>query len=182
MENVNRISIIGGSGTGKTSLATVLGKELKLPVTHIDGINYFSNWVERPKEERDEIICNLIKNEKWIIDGTYRGTLAQRLELADLIIYLDYSTWSQIKGIVKRRIKTGKKEKREIKGCKEQLTFSFFSFVLHWRKNKRAEIMEIVTEYKNKGKNIIIFKKRKDLNKWFKQQFSKNLKDEIKNI
>ena len=51
---MNKISIIGCSGTGKTTLANNLGKELKLPVYHLDGINYFSNWEKRDEEERDK--------------------------------------------------------------------------------------------------------------------------------
>ena len=41
---MERICIIGGSGTGKTTLANNLGKELDLPIYHIDGINYSENW------------------------------------------------------------------------------------------------------------------------------------------
>ena len=40
IKNMNRISIIGGSGTVKTTLASNLGEVLKLPVYHIDGINH----------------------------------------------------------------------------------------------------------------------------------------------
>ena len=56
LKNAKKISIVGGSGTGKTTLANNLGKELKIPVYHIDGINYYANWEQRDKSERDEII------------------------------------------------------------------------------------------------------------------------------
>ena len=56
IKNANKISIIGGSGTGKTTLANELGKELNLPVCHIDGIQHLKNWELRDKEERDQII------------------------------------------------------------------------------------------------------------------------------
>ena len=77
---MNRISIIGGSGTGKTTLANNLGKQLNLPVYHIDGINYLDNWQERDKGERDKIILKKINEDRWIIDGTYLSTLKQRIE------------------------------------------------------------------------------------------------------
>ena len=53
---INRICIIGGSGSGKTTLADNLGNKLGLPTYHIDGINYYKNWEQRDKAERDEII------------------------------------------------------------------------------------------------------------------------------
>ena len=53
---MKRICIIGGSGTGKTTLADNLGEQLKLPVYHIDGIHYLNNWEVRDKKERDKII------------------------------------------------------------------------------------------------------------------------------
>ena len=38
---MKRICIIGGSGTGKTTLSNNLSKELNLPVYYIDGIHHF---------------------------------------------------------------------------------------------------------------------------------------------
>ena len=110
-ENVNRISIIGGSGTGKTTLSNNLGKQLNIPVYHIDGIHHLPNWEIRDKNERDTIILDLIEKDKWIIDGTYRSTLKKRLEKSDLIIYLDYSSIAQVKGALGRFIKNHGKEK-----------------------------------------------------------------------
>ena len=84
---MERICIIGCSGTGKTTLADNLGKELNLPVYHIDGIHHLENWKIRDKKERDEIILNKVKKTKWIIDGTYKKTLEERIKNADLVIF-----------------------------------------------------------------------------------------------
>lgn len=75
LKSKKRISIIGGCGTGKTTLADNLGKELKIPVYHIDGIHHLENWEIRDKKERDKIILEKVSEPKWIIDGTYRSTL-----------------------------------------------------------------------------------------------------------
>ncbi len=170
---MNRICIIGGSGTGKTTLANNLGKQLNLPVYHIDGINYFENWEARDKGERDKIILEKADEEKWIIDGTYHATLKQRLEKADYVIYLDYSTIAQVKGILVRFIKSHGKEKKEIQGCKERMSWNFFWWVVNWRKNKRQQIIEILKEV-NSDK-IHIFKTRKQLNKWYKIKFKEEI-------
>ena len=162
----NRISIIGGSGSGKTTLANILSTELKLPAIHLDAINYSSNWVEIDKEERDKIISNKSAEDKWIIDGNYNKTLQERFEKADLIIWLDYSTIKQLKGVIKRYLKTYNKERPEIPGCKERLDFTFIKYVFTYNKKKRPVIVEYL---KNIPKEkVLVFKRQKDLNKRLK--------------
>ena len=163
----NRISIIGGSGTGKSTLCEILAKKLKLPAIHLDAINFNENWVEIDKKERDKIISAKAKEEKWIIDGNYNKTLKERFDNADLIIWLDYSTYMQLKGVLKRFLKTRNRERPEIPGCKERLDFNFIKYVITYNKKKRPEIIEILKEV-SKDK-VLIFKKQKDLNRWIKE-------------
>lgn len=166
--NWNRICIIGAPGTGKTTLSNELSKIYNIPATHIDGIHHLENWQRRDKNERDKIILNIAEQEKWIIDGTYHATLKTRLEKADLAIWLDYSTWTQLKGVIKRWIISRGKERPEIPGCKERLTFKFLKNVLKYNKEKRKIIVGNLDGIdKNK---LLIFKKQKDLNKWLKEQ------------
>lgn len=113
-KGISKISIIGGTGSGKTTLADNLGKQLELPVVHIDGINYFANWEERDKTERDKIIIEKANEDKWIIEGSYRSTLEYRIQRSDLIIFLRYSTFALLKGTLGRWIKNKGKEKAEI--------------------------------------------------------------------
>ncbi len=163
----NRISIVGGSGSGKSTLCNILSKELNLPAIHLDAINYEPNWVEIDKEERDKIISNKSEEDKWIIDGNYNKTLQERFEKADLIIWLDYSTIKQLKGVIKRYLKTYNKERPEIPGCKDRLDFTFIKYVLTYNKKKRPVIVEYL---KNMPKEkVLVFKRQKDLNKWLKE-------------
>lgn len=97
----NKISIVGGSGSGKSTLCNILSKELNLPAIHLDAINYNANWVEVDKNKRDQIITQKSLEEKWIIDGNYNKTLKDRFYKADLIIWLDYSTYMQLKEYLK---------------------------------------------------------------------------------
>lgn len=173
IKTAKKISIIGGTGTGKTTLSNNLGKVLNLPVYHIDGIHHLENWEIRDNDERDRIILEKVNEDKWIIDGTYRSTLQQRLECADLVIYLDYSSIAQVKGIMGRYIKEHGKEKPEIPGCEERMSLEFLEFAWNWRKNKRNEIMEKVN--KLDASKVLIFKNRRQLNKWFKNEFKRKI-------
>ena len=163
----NRISIIGGSGSGKSTLATILSKELKIPAIHLDAINYNTNWVEVDKNKRDTIIEAKAKEEKWIIDGNYNKTLRERLDNADLIIWLNYSSFAHLKGVLKRIIKNYNKEKSELPGCKERFNFTFLKYVLTYNRKKRPQVLQILENIPNE--KVLIFKNQRDLNNWLKK-------------
>ena len=173
MKDINRISIIGGPGTGKSTLAKNLGKKLNLPVYHLDQINFLENWKERDKQERDMIISQKANEQKWIIDGTYKKTIEERIKKADLIIFLDYSKFARLKGIFSRFLKNNRKERFEIPGCKEKLEKDFIPFTIKWEKTNKKYIYEILKKYKNK--RVIIFKNRRKLNKWYEEKFGEKI-------
>lgn len=174
IKEAKRIAIIGGCGTGKTTLSNNLSEITGLPAYHLDSTNYHANWVARDKDERDGMIREIIGKDKWITDGTYKTTINERLARADFVIYLDYSTFAQVRGVMKRIIKNNGKEKEEIPGCKEQFTWEFFFWTLKWRKDKRPAIIEALQKVDHH--KVLIFRKRSELNKWFEKQFGKKIK------
>lgn len=173
MKEIQKIAIIGGPGTGKSTLAKNLGKEMKLPVYHIDGIHHLKNWEIRPTQERDSIISEKVKEPKWVIDGTYKATLEERVINADLIIFLDYSTIAKLKGILSRYFKNKGQEKPEIPGCKEKMDWEFLKFTFNWNNTKGKTIKDVLA--RNTDKNVLIFKTRKELNSWYEIEFNKKI-------
>lgn len=173
MKNISKIAIIGGPGTGKSTLANNLGKELNLPIYHLDGIHHLANWVPRDKEERDKIILEKTQEPKWVIDGTYKATLEERVKKADLIIFLNYSTIARLKGILSRHFKERGKERPEIPGCKEKMDLEFIKMTATWNNTKGCTIKEVLEKYQDK--NILIFKTRRKLNRWYEKEFNKKI-------
>lgn len=176
---INRISVIGGSGSGKSTLTNVLSKELNIPAIHLDSINYNANWVETDKNERDSIISSKADEQRWIIDGNYNKTLKERLDRADLIIWLDYSSFAHLKGVIKRIVKNYNKEKPDIPGCKERFDFTFIKYVATYNRKKRPKVIEIIKDIPDE--KLLVFKKQKDLNKWLESfTHNENILDYIK--
>lgn len=173
MDVLKKVSIIGGPGTGKSTLANNIGKVLDVPIYHLDGICHFANWEPRDKKERDEIILSKINEPKWVIEGTYTSTLPNRIENSDLVIFLQFSTISRIKGVVSRYFKLRGKERPEIPGCKEKLEFKFVKFAYNWDKTTGKKVKEILN--KSNKNNILILKSRKATNDWFMKQFNKEI-------
>lgn len=177
---INRISIIGGSGSGKSTLANILSNALNIPTIHLDSINYKANWVQIDGNERDKIISSKANEDKWIIDGNYNKTLKERLNRADMIIWLDYSTFAHLKGVCKRIVKNYNKEKPDIPGCKERINYAFLKYVVTYNKKERPKVLDLLKDISDE--KILIFKRQKDLNKWLKNYYTngKNVLDYIK--
>lgn len=92
--------------------------------------------------------------------------MKDRLDKADLIIWLDYSTFAHLKGVFKRIITGYKKERPDIPGCKERINFKFIKYTILYNKKKRPKIVKML---QNTPENkLLIFRKQCDLNKWLK--------------
>ncbi len=98
-----RILIIGNGGAGKSTLAAALSTDTDLPVIHLDRLYWRAGWEQTPRSEWVETLRQLIAPDAWILDGNYRGTLAERLERADALVLLDPLTPVCLWRIVRRR-------------------------------------------------------------------------------
>jgi adenylate kinase family enzyme len=72
---MNKIHIIGISGSGKSHLANILSNKLNIPKFDLDDIYYETKYSKiRDKIKRKEIISQIIKeNNDWIIEGVYNS-------------------------------------------------------------------------------------------------------------
>ena len=155
MSKYKRVAIIGAPGSGKTTLAIELKDVYNLPVVFLDSFYLLPNWVMRNQEE-------------WIIDGTFIDTLEERVKVADLVIFLDFSTMVQLKGIFKRFFSNLGKDKIDMPGCRERLNPSFISYVATYNKKRRKYLVDILEKYdQNK---ILQFKTRQELLKWLENE------------
>lgn len=91
MVDIERIAIIGISGVGKSVCGRRLAALTGLPLYHMDQLFWRGNWALVPEAEYLEKHAELIKKERWIIEGYVDEAMAERLSRADMIIYLDYS-------------------------------------------------------------------------------------------
>lgn len=72
-KNYKKIYIIGATGSGKTTLARRLSKELGYPHFETDVIKWnHKTKTKRPKEERLARLNKILsENDTWVIDGAH---------------------------------------------------------------------------------------------------------------
>jgi adenylate kinase family enzyme len=144
---MQRVLIIGPCGAGKSTLAFDLGKRLGLPVFHMDKLNWKPGWVEGGKDEIRRQLKTIVATDRWLIDGNYGGTLGERLERADTVVYLDFPISLCVARLL-RRIWTyrGRTRPDMTEGCPERFDLGFLIYLLRWNSGPRPR-----TEAKLKG-------------------------------
>lgn len=138
---MQRILIIGCSGAGKSTLARALGEKTGLPVVHLDGLFWEPGWVESSRDVFDARLIAELEKPAWIIDGNYARTLPLRLEKCDTVIYLDFSRWLCIFGVLKRVLTTYGTVRPDMpEGCPERFDWEFLKWVWNFNARNREKM------------------------------------------
>ena len=157
---MKRIVIIGCGGAGKSTLARQLGEKLGLPVVHLDKLFWRPGWVQVSQEEFDRLHRQELARDKWIIDGNFNRTMAERVARCDAIIYLDFNRFSCVFGVFKRILTTYGTVRPDMgEGCPERFDWEFLRWVWNYNKDKRERNYRLLNE--TKGVETIVLKNRK---------------------
>lgn len=103
---MERISVVGDAGSGKTTVAAALASALDVPHVELDGIfHYRPGWTTRPRDEFRAEVERLTAGPGWVIDGNY-GNEVQDLvwTRADTVVWLDLPRRVVMSRIVKRTL------------------------------------------------------------------------------
>jgi hypothetical protein len=103
---VNRVAIIASaSGSGKTTLGRALASRLDAPFHELDALHHGPGWTEATAEELRARVEPLLDEERWVVDGSYRGKLGELvLERADLVVWLDLPRRVWLPRLVRRTV------------------------------------------------------------------------------
>ena len=74
--NVERVVVVGSSGSGKTTVARALAERLDVHYVELDALHHKPNWTEASADElREAVHRELDGRERWVVDGNYYGKL-----------------------------------------------------------------------------------------------------------
>ena len=164
---MERILIIGCGGAGKSTMARQLGDKLQIPVVQLDKLFWKPGWVESSREEIDAKIMAEMAKPQWIMDGNYNRTLAERMRHCDTIIYLDFSRFACLMGVLKRVITTYGTVRPDMgEGCPERFDGEFLQWVWNYNKNKRESNYRLLNEATHA--ETIVLKNRRAVKKFLK--------------
>lgn len=149
-----RISIIGISGSGKSTYSRKLAEQTRLPLFHMDKLFWKGNWEGVP--EPDYLLAHqkLIEQDRWIIEGYIDAKMSDRLGKSDLVIFLDYPGWLCAWWVIKRWISHRQASRPELpKEALEKLKGEFLWRVL--TRKERVPLMKALQIAKPSNLRII---------------------------
>ncbi len=95
-ENFSRIHIIGGPGSGKTTLARQIGAYLGIETYELDHIAFTGpDFMERPFPARLADIHQIATGPAWISEGIFVQWTEELLAQANIIVWLDNVRWER---------------------------------------------------------------------------------------
>ncbi len=149
-----KISIIGYTGAGKSTLAKKLKDIYDIEVMHLDRVNFIANWKERNLNEAEEIVNNFMQKDNWIIEGNYQKLKQdKRFELSDKIIFLNFPVHVCLPRAFSRFWQNrGRVRDDAGENCNEKFDLSFFWWIVYEGRTKtyKDRYQAIINKYQDK--------------------------------
>ena len=147
---MERILIVGSTGSGKTTLGEALARLLGLDAIDLDALHWLPEWQERPTEESAAMLLQRLEDSqgRWVVMGNYTKFQNILWPKAQALVHLDYAfpqVLSQLLRRTWRRVSTGEELFYAGSGIRESLakTLSRDSILLWLLKSWRSRKLKL---------------------------------------
>jgi adenylate kinase family enzyme len=86
---LQRINVIGTTGSGKTTVARELSQHLGIPHIELDALFWGPGWREPPLEVFRQRVAQALRANQWVVDGNYSRVRDLVWQPADTLVWLD---------------------------------------------------------------------------------------------
>lgn len=145
---MRRVSVIGNTGSGKTTVARAIAAALGVPYVELDELHWGPNWTPATAEELVDKVTPTVASDAWVIDGMYYGKIGGLvLRRADTVVWMDPPFASMLARMLWRSITRIVRRTPVFNDNRETIRTAFFSrnslllFAMRTRPRRR-ELLE----------------------------------------
>lgn len=155
---MRRAIAIGSPGAGKSTFARKLRDKTGLPLYYLDMLWHRPDRTTVSREEFDARLEEILKGDRWILDGNFQRTLEARLRACDTVFLLDLPLevcLSSVEGRVGQ-------VREDMPWVEEEFDPEFRQWIQDFPQTHRPKIYELLEKYRN-DRDIVIFQSRKEM-------------------
>jgi adenylate kinase family enzyme len=86
---VQRVSVVGNSGSGKTTFTRTLSRAMGAPQLELDSVFHQPGWVPLPDQDFRARVAAFVAADSWVVDGNYSKVQDLVWARADTVIWID---------------------------------------------------------------------------------------------
>jgi len=173
---MNRISVIGTSGSGKTKFANKLAVILRIPHVELDALYWEVDWEPAPGDVFRSRVREAVGAERWVVDGNYSKSARDLVwERADTIVWLDFSFIVTLGRVLRRTIYRLATGEECCNGNRERLgkalsRDSVIMWTLQSYKRHRMEYPLLLAVQEQRGAQTVRLHSPREANRWLTRQ------------
>ena len=151
---MKKVLVIGCPGSGKSTFARRLRDRTGLPLYPLDLLWHRPDKTTVSEAEFDAALSEILRKDRWIIDGNFSRTLERRLVECDAVYLFDLPLADCIAG-VKARIGT---KREDMPWIETEFDPEFREFITHFSETRLLSIYALLE--KHKDKTLTVFHSR----------------------
>lgn len=118
---MERVSVVGNAGSGKTTLGRRLAAQLAVPFVELDAIFHQPGWQELPLEEFRQAVGEIVATEAWVIDGNYSAVRDLVWARAGTVVWIDLPRATVMRQVISRTLRRALRRQELWNGNREPL-------------------------------------------------------------
>lgn len=127
-QDARRVVVVGTTGSGKTTFAKRLARELDAAHIELDALHWEPGWREAEIDVfRARADAATSASERWVVDGNYSQVRDFTWGRADTLVWLDYPFPRIVWRLFWRCLRRGVRQEELWNGNRERLSSNFLS-------------------------------------------------------
>lgn len=102
---IQRMVIIGATGSGKTTLGKRVAEKLRLPLVDLDELHWLPGWKVRLPDEFHDLVEEAAAGTEWVVCGNYSVVRDAVWPRAEAIVWLDYPFFLVFRRLISRTLR-----------------------------------------------------------------------------